>query len=498
MMESCVFSYYISESDIEIKELKHKHSFGKYTMLTDSRTPSSHASDDNRECTVFGYAVNVFTRESSRLADKIISCCSDISEVIEFEKSLGGKYLILYRCGEQYYFLGDATYSIPVFYSINGEFACTSNLHYLVDQYGYLPDQKFQSIRESGDISQAMPFDVTQYSEVKQLLPNHYLSVNGREAIRFINSPQSQAALTVDEATELAAPLIEAICEFYNQRFIIRCPITSGRDSRVVLAFLAAQGKGVYCYTIRHPEHSDDNQDIVIPKLLCAENHIPYEQIKDVTVSADLKRKMDHLLGENHYSPRTLRIAQTIHEHYGSGAIINGDIIGQVGKCSLHRDIPLCFATADYFRCKLHNYSKESKRQLKLWLEEIKNSGECVNAFDLFSVENRMGRWAAQENLIYNSIGQIYLNVFNSRSIIYLWTAVSRKDRKRSSIHVGLIKNKRPELLKIPFETDESMLIRLSKVNGLTYLLSSYAKYYMERMKFKRGKRYEKVDHYSR
>ena len=487
MMESCVFSYYISESDIEIKELKHKHSFGKYTMLTDSRTPSSHACNDNCECILFGYAVNVFTRESSRLADKIISGCSDISEVIEFEKSLGGKYLILYRLGEQYYVLGDATYSIPVFYNLNGKFACSSNPHYLVDQYGYRPDQTFQSIRESGDISQAMPFDVTQYSEVKQVLPNHYLLVNGREAIRFINSAQSQVTLTVDEVTELAAPLIEAMCEFYKQRFTIHCPITAGRDSRVVLAFLAAQDEDIHCYTIRHPEHYEDSQDIVVPQLLCAENHIPYEQINDVTVSVDLKRKMDHLLGENHYSPRTLRIAQTIHEHYGNGAIINGDIIGQVGKCSLHRDIPLRFATPNYFRCKLHNYSKESKRQLELWLEEIKSSGECVNTFDLFSIENRMGRWAAQENLIYNSIGQIYLNVFNSRSIIYLWTAISRKERKKSSIHIGLIKKKMPELLEIPFEPDESMIVRLSKANGLTYLLASYAKYYMERMKFKRG-----------
>lgn len=52
-MESCVFSYYISESDIEIEELKQKHSFGKYTMLTDSRTPFSHACNDNSECTIF-------------------------------------------------------------------------------------------------------------------------------------------------------------------------------------------------------------------------------------------------------------------------------------------------------------------------------------------------------------------------------------------------------------------------------------------------------------
>lgn len=486
-VESCIFSYYFSEKEIKIDELRCKHYFGKYTMLTDNRTPYFYASDENSECAIFGYAINVFTKESNTLAHKIITCCIGISDVIEFEKNLGGKYIILYRYEDQYYFLGDATCSIPVFYNLSGWFACSSNEQYLVNQFGYLPNQKLQTIRYSGEISQAMPFDVTQYIEIKQLLPNHYLYINGRRPIRFINSTHNQTALTVEEAVKLSLPLIETMCEFYKQRFTIYCPITSGRDSRVVLAFLSDQHETIHCYTIKHPEHSEYSQDLVIPKLLCSENLIPYEIIDDVIISADLKRTIDYLLGENNYSLRTLRIAQTIYEHYGNGAIINGDIIGQVGKCSLHRDIPLFFATPSYFRCKLHNYSKESKKELKLWLNEIKSNGECINTFDLFSIENRMGRWAAQENLIYNTIGQIYLNIFNSRSIIYLWTAVNRKKRKESSLHIELIKHKNPDFLKTPFESDESSIVRLSKTNYLTYLLSSYAKYYIERIKFKRG-----------
>ena len=486
-MESCIFSYYISESDIEIDELTHRYIFGKYNVLTDSRTPFLYANNGKSECVIFGYAVNVFTASSQDLAQGIINNCSNISCVIEFEKNLGGKYIILYRNEEHYYILGDATCSIPVFYTTE-ELSCSSNLQYLVRHYGYRPDQSFQGIRDSGEISQAMPYDITQYREIKQLIPNHYLDFYNQEVGRYVNSNQSQQTLTVKKAAELSVPMIETICDFYKSKFKIYCPITSGRDSRVVLAFLARKNRALQCYTIHHPEHHEDTQDIVIPKQLCTQNNISYEQIDDVTVSNALKSEMDHLLGENNYSLRTLRIVQTIKEHYGDGAVINGDIIGQVGKCSLHRDIPLCFATPGYFRCKLHNYSKESKRQLELWLEEIKNSGECVNTFDLFSIENRMGRWAAQENLIYNSIGQLYLNAFNSRSIIYLWTAVNRKERKMSSIHVSLIKKKMPKLLEVPFESDDSIIIRLSKANGLTYLLSSYAKYYIERAKFKRGK----------
>lgn len=487
-MEFCIFSYYISESDIEIEELKHKYSFGKYNVLTDSRTPFLQANYDKSECAIFGYAVNVYSRASENLAQEIVAQCSSISDVVEFEKSLGGKYIILYRKGEQFFILGDATCSIPVFYNTTGKVSCSSNPQYLVRHYGYRPDQSLQAIRDSGEISQAMPYDVTQYREIKQLIPNHYLGFSSQEAVRYVNSNQSQPILTVEKATELVAPMIETICDFYKKKFKIYCPITSGRDSRVVLAFLAGKNKELQCYTIRHPEHHEDTQDIVIPKQLCTQNNIPYELIDDVIVSEDLESEMDHLLGEKNYSLRTLRIAQTIKEHYGDGAVVNGDIIGQVGKCSLHRDIPLRFATPGYFRCKLHNYSSESKKQLKLWLEEIKEAGECVNTFDLFSIENRMGRWAAQENMIYNSIGQFYLNVFNSRSIIYLWTAVNRKERKMSSIHVSLIKKKMPKLLEVPFESDDSMIIRLSKANGMAYLLSSYAKYYIERAKFKRGK----------
>lgn len=487
-MESCIFSFYISESDLEIENLINKNNFGKYTVLTDAKTPYLYACNKNKECVIFGYAVHVFTGESETLVNKIVSCCSNISEVIDFEKSLGGKYLILYRDKEQYYVLGDATCSIPIFYNENEEFACSSNMNYIVAQYGYLPDLNLYSIRKACDISQAMPYDITQYSEIKQLIPNHYILVNERKAIRFINSHQSQAPLSVEDVTELTVPLIETMYEYYKKKFKLYCPITSGRDSRVVLAFMANKGDNVQCYTIKHLEYREDSQDVLIPKTLCMKNKIPYEQIYDVKVSENVKTEIDYLLGKNLYSLKTLCIAQTINKHYGDGAIINGDIIGQVGKCSLHRDISECFAVPSYFQCKLHNYSSESKIHLKLWLKEIQNKGECINNFDLFSIENRMGRWAGQENLIYNSIGQIYLNIFNSRSIIYLWTAVSRKDRKNSSIHTSLIKKKMPELLTIPFESDDSMLVRISKTNGMAFLVSSYIKHYIEWAKFKKGK----------
>jgi hypothetical protein len=252
----------------------------------------------------------------------------------------------------------------------------------------------------------------------------------------------------------------------------------------VVLSFLLKSKKDFSCYTIRHPEHHAQAQDIVVPVDLCEKINIPHKLVEDVTVPDSLKEHMDRLLGEGQYSSRTLRIGQTIETYFGDGAMINGDIIGQVGKCSLHRDIPSIFATPSYFRCKLHNYSKGAKQQLKLWLKEITDSGEKVNTFDLFSIENRMGRWATQTGLVYHALGQPYLNIFNSRSILYIWTAVDRKSRKQSLIHTALIERSCSTLCEIPFEQDNSLTVRISKANWGTYFVSSYLKYFLEKGKY--------------
>ena len=491
-MASCIFSYLLSEPELEIEALPCRRMFGKYHLCTDARTPLMYARSEQRECVVFGLAIHVITGESAQIAENIVSGCARISDVLDFEKHLGGKYLILFREGENYFILGDATCSVPIFYHTAGSCMVASHLQFIVHQNHDLPDSRLLNIRRSGDISQAMPFDITEYQDIKQLIPNHYLSVNDQTAVRFINFEKPQPIISAEKAAALTAPMIDTLCRFYLNTFPVYCPITAGRDSRVVLSFLASHHPSVACYTIRHPEHRAETQDLIIPKQLCGAAHFSYQQFNDVFVPEKVQAEMDRFLGKDKYSFRTLRIAQTINEHFSDGAIINGDIIGQVGKCSLHRDIPLRFATPAYFRCKLHNYSRDSKTQLKQWLADIRKGGEQVNPLDLFSIENRLGRWAAQENLIYNTLGQVYLNLFNSRSIIYLWTAVSRKERKESAIHMHLIREKMPQLLKFPFESDDSFLIRLSKTNGLTYLLASYLKYYIQRRQFNRGSSYEK------
>ena len=481
------FSFYLTpecnnNEEISFEKMLH---VGNNTLISDAHTSFQCSKNADREIIILGYAVDVFSGQRDNLAETILESTDSLAGVIEYEKRLGGKYVIFYAENGKCYCMGDATCSVPVFYSVGlPETVCCSNPQMIIRKYNLKPDKELQKIRDSGPLNQAMPYDVTPYKEIKQLLPNHYIDFSEGKAIRFANSKEKQKEISPEKAAEITAPMIENIAKMYLSEFDIYCPLTSGRDSRVVYAFLKKLAGRVNSYTIWKDSFEKDSQDWDIPVALAKLSDGSHEQIHRESITSDMKRAMDDILGENGYPDDAFALSVTVNRHYSDYATLEGDIIGQVGKCSLHRDIPLFLASPAYFRCKLHNYSDGAKKLLKVWMQEIKDGGEKVNVFDLFSVENRLGVWASHTHLIRNTMGQPYFNIFNSRSIIYTWTAVDRVKRMNSEIHVELIKRVYPELLEIPFEKEQNGLFSFARSNALVFYTASFAKYYIQKARY--------------
>ena len=136
-MENQIFTYFISENENVIVEgLSKSQKIGKYNFLYDQNTPFSYFSCEQTECAVFGLAVNVLNGECDNLPEKILQNCKSVQEVVDFEKNLGGKYVILYKSDDNLYVLGDATCSIPVFYCTKDEFVCSSNMQFVLNKKG--------------------------------------------------------------------------------------------------------------------------------------------------------------------------------------------------------------------------------------------------------------------------------------------------------------------------------------------------------------------------
>jgi hypothetical protein len=206
-----------------------------------------------------------------------------------------------------------------------------------------------------------------------------------------------------------------------------------------------------------------------------------YVQIEDEEVPIDIKEQFDHHFGKGLYSDYTLMLAYTIKNSFQDKAIVNGDTIGQIGKSSLHRNIPDKWASPSYFMCKLHNYSKHAKEEMANWYEAALQDAGNISVHDLFSWEIRLGRWAAQENYIYNTLGVPYLNIFNCRNIVYTWTQTDRGYRQYSELHKGLLMNFDPELLEYPFEPEGNVLFKIAKSNHFVFYTASFLKYWLDR-----------------
>ena len=115
-----------------------------------------------------------------------------------------------------------------------------------------------------------MPFDITVYKKIKRLIPNHYVDLLDGTPHRFVNSVERQTNVEVHEVVVRTVPMIAAILKMYLSKYELICPITCGRDSRVVLAFLKSFYMEPFkCYTIQHKGMKTESQDIQIPQELC-------------------------------------------------------------------------------------------------------------------------------------------------------------------------------------------------------------------------------------
>ena len=287
--------------------------------------------------------------------------------------------------------------------------------------------------------------------------------------------------MNADEAADQTISIVRVIVEQYLKAFSVSCPVTGGYDSRMVLGLLQMIAPNLPCYTIRHHGVSENNPDLSVPRRIFADYREHYRVFEDVELPQDVTDWLDAVLGKGNYSQRTALIAHTIRTNLADHAIVNGDIAGQVGKVSLHRNIPNWLMGIRYYRCKLHNYSHSCLRVLNEWFRDA-NGQSNTEVCDLFSIENRLGRWAAQENQIYDLLGVPYLNIFNCRRLIAAWTSVPRSQRKMTAIHQAVLLKVAPELLSFGFPA--SLSARMAKKTDLIYWISSFVKFYYERTVF--------------
>ena len=471
-----VFTYRISNGSTALFQRCSALQQSDLRIQCTNRTQVLHACRNGREAAVIGYCIDAHGEISREDIPVALCACETLDTAWQFCDRLAGKYIVYYADGPKVYLWGDATCSIPLNYGKNGERICISPFDRMTaDCIGVQPDERLARLRQSADASQAMPYDWTPYREVKCLLPNQVLDVTGMQSIRM---PHVCLERVMDSKGIVRRTILlsDVIMKAYEEDFDLICPLTSGYDSRAVLAIARRTIPDIPCFTIKFDGMDENAADVAIPEQICREMGLPYQEIVPIAPEDALIEEISRHAGLCNAKDRISEgIAYCTANQ--ERARLHGDIIGQIGKSSVMNSVPDGLIGPRFLQCKIHNTDVLAREGMRAHIREIRQSGNGGDLCDLFAWESRCGRWAGQEEALYALCGMNSLSIFNCREMILLWLQIPRRQRKQSLFHKWLIAACDARLVEYPFNPDARM--NAAKAYWPVFYVATFAKQWM-------------------
>jgi hypothetical protein len=377
------------------------------------------------------YDPNDIPAGNMKIMDKLIENLS-IGELAEATYSLAGRYAFIFIQNSGIFLFNDPSASRKIFYTTKmKDNWCGSQPHVIAN---------FCNIKESVDTdvldyykskaflrqSEVNITDNTKYETIKQLLPNRYLNLKTGEAVRFYPY-KPLMKLSLNEGVTEASTVITNIVGSFHHRHKLMMPVTSGNDSRVLLAASRKISDDIYYYINKNTDRPED--------------------LIDITVADSLLNKMGLKLNIHHYPNEADEDFKEIYFQNSTFPLEeNINLIYNVYYLKFQDRVNLPGNFSDISRNFLKTHKKVTPELLalkwkesnlkyivdkyKIWMDEITPSLKSYNydIMDLFNWEERNGNWYTtyQED---KDIAQEDLIAFNSRLYMDICLGVNPRHR---------------------------------------------------------------------
>lgn len=455
---------------------------GEYFFQYDYNNNIHSIKSADNELIILGAVVDSYGRMSTLEIMKLLVNAASVGELIANYKKLAGRFVIVFKNNDLIYVIPDACATIRVCYSITNEGVYVSSEPIIIaNLLNYTESEKSSKIYESTISYNPLPNDLTMYDEIKVVLPNHYLSCTVGEIHRYYPNKIS-SKISLEEAVNKSIELLNNIMVELSKNYEVTIPLTSGVDSRTVLAMSKNVHNDIPYYTFKHRKYNESSADLVIPQKIASEYKLKYEVIKHKPVPKEIYESYDTSIGR-FYNNKIVQNAWTYSNSSLSKRIyLTGDI-SPLAKSSFGMDLPECFATTSYLITKTHNFSNENKEEVRRWIRDIEQAVRLssISKFDLFFWEQRCGRNVSD---VFSVMDKYCLGVsiFNCRELIETWLQVPRKLRNNGELHKAIIKKAWPELLDYEFNPKPKYSV---SINGtISKYLAVRFKFYLDKSKY--------------
>ncbi len=410
------------------------------------------------ELYLLGYILDPHHPEYSNqdILDNLLKT-SSFDAIAAATDSLTGRFAIIYSSKNSLNVFHDATGFREIYYfNDKKEFACGSTPDIIAKNLSVVRDNdkdlnNFFNSPQLNNGERKWIGVKTIYKGIKKLLPNHYLDLIHDKVIRYW--PRESFKFTdLNKSTLQAAQILTGTYESMLNRYKIQQTITSGWDTRLLLAACKKHIHNIEFYFIRgfKADHGlVDSADYLITKKISEKYQLPtqYMIIEDIEVDEEFEKI--------YYANNVLARPKLLKVYY-TGFKNNLDnvftVSGTLGNSLLRLQGGLSRNTvqADLIAHKLkYEQYKYVTDSIQEWLDASKNV-RSYNYYllDLFYWEQYLGNWGAlsgsEQDIIRDE-----LRPFNNRELISTLGAVPDKYRYRDYPlnYVKTIKLLWPELL---------------------------------------------------
>jgi hypothetical protein len=398
---------------------------------------------------------------NQELLDELAGTCCDVDQMLEYCRDLCGRYVIAFSLSGKTGLLNDLIGSRSVYYCTHqGAIWCASQPSTLarlleIDEDRSPGVQAFFSrdLYASGEA--VWTGDGTKYVGIKHLTPNHYLDLEAKKAFRYWPT-RPPGTLDLESAAQQSAAILQSTMRAATNRFRLSVAVTSGWDSRCVLAATRPMHSTLDYYVQKFGGMTDRHPDVWVPRRLARKLGFPFRVIECGDYQDDA---FDAALEKNVFalqSPAKKTLYRSFAKDFQSEVNASGNAseLGQnwylnvMGAGAAALDVAGLLATegipqSEYASASLQDWYAEAKARCDAL-------GYCLP--ELFYWEQRMGNWGsmfpAELDIAFDEFCP-----FATRRLIETMLAVDAELRvyHNSSVHRRIIELLWPELLSEPF-----------------------------------------------
>lgn len=299
----------------------------------------------------------------------------------------------------------------------------------------------------------------TIYEDCYHLLPNHYFDTKQAAPVRFY---PNHAVAPVVENREAQLSLICRLLQGTYQALIrqssLMLPVTSGWDSRLLLAAARNHLDDIQCYVQQLDGMDENHPDIQIPKSMSEQcgfsfevHHLPQENVPDWFWQQ---------IRTNVTNPRCLPKSSIIYNHLetndqrininGNGSEICRNYFDKYGK---HQGLKYTLDELQFLLYGKNRVPEMFRVEIASWMQDFdRNPMGYFSIGDLLYWEQRIGNWGAQFPA-EQDIARDEVSPFNCRLLLELMNAfpLSERSAPNFKLYHDLIAHMWPDLLDYPF-----------------------------------------------